>query len=351
MGILGGSKTLVGLDIGSHSIKAIVLGDSKSGLALNSVGKVQLPPEAIVEGVIQEQEIVVTAIKNLLKSLKIKVKNVCTSISGYSVIIKKISLPKATREELSENIEVEAEQFIPFDISEVNVDFQILGEKDETDDQMEVILVAAKADVIDVYMQLLVDSGLKPTIIDVDVFALENAFTLTYPDKKETIALIDIGANKMNINVIKDGMSLLTKDASMGGARITGEIQDRFDMNYDTAESVKIGGAESPDPEALAEIISRAAENWVAESKRTIDFLEASHPGEELSEVYLSGGSCRIEGLDKYFEQELGVPVHIFNPFQHIGVNEKKFDPEYIEYVAPQVSICLGLALRRGEQI
>ena len=347
----GRNQPIVGLDIGSHSIKAIMLEGNKSGLVLKSLGVANLPPEAIIEGNVEEREIVVTAIKNLVKSLKLKAKHVSTSISGYSVIIKKISLPSQTREELAENIEVEAEQFIPFDISEVNVDFEILEQGDTADSQMEVILAAAKKDVIASYMDVLEEASLKPKIIDVDVFALENAFTHNYPDEHATVGLIDIGANKMNINIIKNGMSLLTKDAANGGARITGEIQDRFDVDYQTAEAIKIGGTEAPDPEVLGDIVARAAGNWVSEVKRAVDFMEASYPGEKLEGVYLSGGSCRVEGLAAFFQKELGVPAHIFNPFAQVAYDQGKFDPAYIEYMGPQACICLGLALRRGEEI
>ncbi len=329
-----------------------MLDETKSGTVLRAMGVANLPPNAIIEGTVQEKEIVVTAIRNLLKSLKTKVRHVSTSISGYSVIIKKISLPRATREELAENIEVEAEQFIPFDITEVNVDFQILGQSDdEEDDQMEVILVAAKKDVIDTYMELLVDAGLRPAIIDVDVFALENSFTKNYPEIQDTIALVDIGANKMNINVLKQGGSLFTKDAAMGGARITEEIQDKFDVDFQTAEGIKLGAIKAADPEAVSDIVSRAVENWVSEARRTVDLLSATYPNEKLREIFLSGGSSRISGLDADFEQEMGVPVKMMNPFLHIGVDSKKFDPAYLEYIAPQTSICLGLALRRGEVI
>lgn len=351
MALFGRSKTVLGLDIGSHSIKAIILDKTKTGMVLSNVGMVNLPPEAIVDGTVEEKDIVITAIKNLTKLNKVKIKQVSTSVSGYSVIIKKISLPRSTKEELAENIEVEAEQFIPFDISEVNVDFQILGSEDELSDQMEVVLVAAKKEVIDNYMEILVEANLKPTVVDVDVFALENAFTHNYPDLRDTVCLIDIGANKMNINILRDGMSLLTKDAALGGARITAEIQDLFDVDYQTAESIKVGGMEAPDPAALEEIVGRAANNWIAEVKRTIDYLEASYPNEELSEIYLSGGSMRIKGLDALFEKELGVTVNVFNPFKEIGINQNKFDPDYIEYLAPQTAICLGLALRMGEEI
>lgn len=324
---------------------------TKSGLVLKHIGVAYLPPEAIIEGSIQEPGVVTNAIKNLVRALKIKVRNVCTSVSGYSVIIKKINLPTATRQELAENIEVEAEQFIPFDINDVNVDFQIIGQAEGQEDQMEVVLVAAKKDVIDTYMEIFIEAGLKPTIIDVDVFALENAFTQSYAEVEETIALVDIGANKMNINIIKNGISLMTKDAAIGGALVTGEIQDHFDLDYAEAEAIKLGGAKAPDEEAVAEIISRAVEGWVAESKRVVSLFESSYPDEKLQTIYLSGGSSRIDGLDRYFEKELGIPVRIFNPFIHIGFDASKFDPAYIEYLGPQASVGVGLALRRGEEI
>jgi len=347
----GRKKNILGLDIGSYSIKAVLLDQTKSGLILKDLGLINLPPGAVVEGTVQEKEVVINAIKKLLNSLKIKAKNVATSISGYSVIIKKINLPQQVREELAENIEVEAEQFIPFDISEVNIDFQILGQSAGQEDQMEVILVAAKKEVIDNYIELLVEAGLVPTIIDVDVFALQNAFTRNYPEIQGTVALIDIGANKMNINVIKEGISLFTKDAALGGARITEDIQDRNDVDYQTAEGIKTGGLEAPDQDIIEEIMGRAAENWVAEAKRTLDLLATNYPSEVLQAVYLSGGSCRIKGLTDYFQQEIAVPVHILNPFLQIGIDQKKFDPAYLEYIGPQASIVVGLALRRGEEI
>ncbi len=344
-------KSILGLDIGSHTIKSIALNNTKSGVVLKALGISHLPPDAIVEDEIQDKEAVINAIKNLLKSQKNKIKKVCTSISGYSVIIKKINLPSTTREELSETIEVEAEQYIPFDINEVNVDFEILGQSETAEDQIDVILAAAKKDVIDSYMEILSESGLIPTIVDVDVFAMQNAFTMNYPNVQGTVALIDIGANKLNINIIRNGISLFTRDAPMGGERITEEIQERFNVDYETAESIKQGGMEAPDQEMASEIVSVAIENWIAEIKRAFEFLEATYPEEALSEIYLSGGSCRFEGLDRYLNQETEVPVKFFNPFVNVGIDQRKFDPAYIEYIAPQVAICLGLALRFGEEI
>jgi len=325
--------------------------DTKSGIVLKNLGMAVLPPEAIVEGNIVEKEVVISTIKKLVKSIKAKARNASTSISGYSVIIKKINLPRTSREELSETIEVEAEQYIPFDITEVNVDFEILGQAGSSEDLMEVILVAAKKDVIENYIEILSGAGLKPTIIDVDGFALENAFITNYPEAEGTVALIDIGANKLNINVLKSGSSLFTRDAPMGGSRITEEIQETFQVDYQTAEGIKSGGIEVPDKEAVEEIVSRAIENWVAETKRAFDFLAATYPDETLTGIYLSGGSCRFEGLDRYISRETGVPVHYFNPFLKVGIDPKKFDPEYIKYIAPQMAICFGLALRMGEEI
>ena len=348
---LGGQKkTILGLDIGSSAIKVVQLNESRSGKVLKSLGIANLPPGAIVEGEIQEKAVIVDSMKKLLKAQKSKNKRVCTSISGYSVIIKKINLPTATREELKGTIEVEAEQYIPFDINEVNVDFEILGQSEGSEDQMDVVIVAAKKDIIDSYIDLLVESGLVPAIVDVDNFALENAFTANYPDEAGTLALLDIGANKLNINIIKGGVSLFTRDAPMGGARVTEEIQDRFDLDYQAAESIKIGGVEAPDKGALEDIVTKAVENWGGETNRAIEFLKASYPDEQLQGIYLSGGSSRFEGLDRYLAQETGVSVKIFNPLINIGVDQRKFDPAYIEYISPQFAICIGLALRMGEE-
>lgn len=350
MNISKRNKPILGLDIGSYSIKAVVLNSGKSGLVLNTLGVVNLPPDAILDGKIEDRAAVVQAIVSLLKSQKSKVKNVSTSVSGYSVIIKKINLPTASREELSESINVYAEQYIPFDINDVNVDFEILGQSETDEGQMEVVLVAAMKDVIDEYMDLLLEANLTPKVVDIDVFALENSFSCNYPEIKGTVVLIDIGANKLNINVIKDGISLFTRDASMGGARITEEIQDRFGVDFMEAEGMKAGGIEPPEAEAMEEIISRAIENWTAEVIRAIESLGATYPEDKIEEIYLSGGSCRYEGLDRYLSQETGIPVKFFDPLLNIAVDEKKFDPEYIKYIAPQFAICLGLALRMGEE-
>jgi len=240
-----GTKTsLLGLDIGSYAVKIVHLQESKGTYRLRDMGISQIPPNVIVEGSIKDPDAVQMAIKKLISNLKTKVKGVATSIAGWSVIIKKVDLPQMSEEELADNIQLEAEQYIPFNVEDVNIDFQILGSSSEKADRMEVMLVAAKKEVIEDYVNLIKKAGLQPQIVDVDFFALENAFEANYEATESGgVALVDIGATKMNINVLKNGVSMFNRDASIGGYRyqITEDIQQRFGLDYEEAEKVKLG--------------------------------------------------------------------------------------------------------------
>ncbi|GAG41158.1 unnamed protein product, partial [marine sediment metagenome] len=220
---------VVGIDIGSHSIKIAEIEDTKKGLILKNFGMIELPPDAIVEGSIKEIEIVSAALTNLLKNLRIKNKNVATSISGYSVIVKKIEISKKEEEDLEKSIQSEAEQYIPFDIEDVNLDFQIIPsgkEKEEKEEEelMEVLLVAAKKDIVEEYISLLHLTGLNPVVLDIDAFALQNAFEMSNHEQSGCHALVHIGAQQLTINVINSGVSIFTRDSSYGGAQITSEV-------------------------------------------------------------------------------------------------------------------------------
>jgi type IV pilus assembly protein PilM len=240
--MFGKKPSLIGLDIGSYAVKIVHLMEAKGTYRLKDLGIAQLPPSVIVEGAIKDPDEVQTAIKKLVTNLKTKVKGVATSIAGWSVIIKKVDLPQMSEEELTENIQLEAEQYIPFNVEDVNIDFQILGTSEDKADRMEVMLVAAKKEVIDDYVTLIRKAGLAPQVVDVDFFALENAFEANY-DATESggVALVDIGATKMNINVLKNGVSMFNRDASIGGFQITEDIQQRFGLEYEEAEKVKLG--------------------------------------------------------------------------------------------------------------
>jgi len=348
---------LVGLDIGSHSIKLVELEETKKGMILRSFGVMGLPQNAIVEGSIREMEIISSAIKNLYKHLNVKNKNVATSISGYSVIVKKISISQREESELDATINEEAEQYIPFDISDVNLDYEILPaaleepeegkEEKEESDLMDVMLVAAKKDIVDDYVSLLHLSGLNPVTLDVDAFALQNAFELSSEQMSGCYAIVNVGAEELGINAIKDGVSIFTRDSSYGGSQITEAIMSKFDVSHEEADKIKLGGSKmEKEREALEEIFTSVVSGWVQEIKRALDFLGTTYPDESIERIYMTGGSCRIPGFQKYLELETDIPVEELNPFTNLQINERVFDPKYLGYMAPQASVAVGLALR-----
>lgn len=349
---------LVGLDIGSHAIKIVEIEETKKGRFLKNFGMIGLPREAIVEGAIKEIEIVSSAIKNLYKNLKISNKNVATSISGYSVIVKKISIAKRGQAELESSIQDEAEQYIPFDIHDVNLDYEVLSteedesetkeEKEQSAGQMDVMLVAAKKDIVEDYVGLLQLTGLNPMTLDVDAFALQNAFELSSEKITGCYALVNVGAEELGINVIKNGVSIFTRDSSFGGLQINEGIMSKFNVPYEDAEKIKLGGSklESKDKGKLEEVFTSVVSGWVNEVKRALDFLVTTYPDQTIERVVVSGGSCRIPGFRKYLEMETEIPVLELNPFSSLRINEKLFDPKYLSYVAPQAAVAVGLALR-----
>ncbi len=349
---------LVGLDIGSHSIKMVEIDHGKKGLSLKNFGLIGLPREAIVEGYVKDRESVATAIKKLMRNLKARNKNVATSVSGFSVIIKKILMSHKEEDELVATIQEEAEQYIPFDINDVNLDFDIITSEPSEDDtaetedsdRMEVMLVAAKKDIIDDYVGLLEFSGYNPVVLDVDAFALQNAFEASSDDMeaKGCVALVNVGAEELGINAIKNGVSMFTRDSSYGGIQINEAIMSEFNVDYDEAEKIKLGGAELEKDKdaALEEIFKSVVSDWVREITRAIDFLSSAFPEDSIEKILLAGGSCRVPGFQKLLESETSIPVLEINPFLKLVIEEKNFDPKYLEYIAPQAAVAVGLALR-----
>ncbi len=350
---------LIGIDIGSHSIKVAEIEDSKKGMLLKNFGMIGLPENAIVEGSIKEMEIVSSALKNLFDNLKIKNKNVATSISGYSVIVKKITVPKKEEKDLEESIQSESEQYIPFDINDVNLDFQILQPEkeeegtEETEDEekeglMDVLLVAAKKDIVEEYISLLHLTELSPIVLDIDPFALQNAFELSNHEQSGCHALVHIGAQQLTINVIQDGASIFTRDSSYGGAQITMEIQKTSNISYQEAEMIKLGAKsiETGQRPAIEEIFSTTVTKWTQEIKRALDFVATTFTDIKVENILLSGGSSLLPGLSKYIGLETGLKTETLNPFSNLEIKEKSFDIEYLNYSAPIAVISIGLALR-----
>lgn len=343
-------KDVVGLDIGSSSVKLLELEETKAGFRLKNVGVGFFPSGAIIDGALREPDVVADIIRNLVSNLKVKNKNVATSISGHSVIIKTISLPIMTGQELEESIKWEAEQYIPFEIDDVNIDFQILGENQEDKSRMNVLLVAAKLDIINDYTAVIKEAGLNTVIMDIDSFALENMFEANYSSEDgETIALIDIGASVLNMNVLENGVSVFTRDVFIGGNSITAEIQKRKDVSFEEAETLKLGGEiEGIEHSDIGEIVRDMSLPLVVEIKRSLDFFWATFVEEQISKIYLSGGLSKSARFKRIIENRVAdVPVEVVNPFANIDCNEKSFDPEYIEYITPLMAVGVGLALRR----
>ena len=343
-------KNLLGLDIGASSVKACLLKETKRGWTLQTFDMVELPDEAIVEGAVMNSGVIVDAIRELVQRNRIKQKQCALAVAGYSVIIKKITLPLMTREELDESIQWEAEQYIPFDISDVYLDVEMLSSR-AVQGQMDVLLVAAKKETVNDYVNVAREAGLEPVVMDVQACDLQNMFEVNYGTAVgETVVLIDVGASVTNINVLADGVTTFTRDIAMAGNLFTEEIQKQLNITYEEAESYKRGGAEQTDtvvPQEVDRVVQQVAEAIAGEVQRSLDFYAATSAESMFSKVYLSGGSARLPALGRTISRTCGVPVELVNPFANIAYDEKTFTPEFLEQIAPSAGVAVGLALRK----
>jgi type IV pilus assembly protein PilM len=338
-----GRKSSIGLDIGSGYLKVVQLKDTKSGYELELFDLVPLLPELIVDGSIIDSLRLVDSLKELIRKSKIKTKDAAISMAGHSsVIIKRVSLPEMSEEELSESIKFEAEQYIPFDIDDVNLDFQILGPKEEPG-QMDVILVAIKKDIINEYLTVLKEAGLNAVIVDVNSFALENIYEINYeiePDKN--IALVNIGASTINMNILKGGISVFTRDSAVGSNLHTEALQREFNLTFEAAERLKKGEpVENVSPQDAFSVMDLASEEIIGEINRSLEYFH-----EEINEVILSGGCALIKDFPSLLADKIGIEVRVMEPFKNIKI-PKKFDVTYIEELGPIAAVAAGLALRR----
>ncbi len=348
--LFSSKKDLIGIDVGSSSLKLVRLKESRGNYQLVNVGILPLAPETIVDNAIMDSPAIVEAISNLIVGMKVKGRRVATSVSGHSVIIRKIMLSIMTEEELEASIQWEAEQYIPFDLSEVNIDFQILGPDEKDPSQMNVMLVAAKKDYVEDFVALFAEAGLEPVVMDINCFAVENTFDVNYGFvEDEVVALVDLGASATSVNVLKADVSLFTRDIQAGGNLIREELQKRLGLSSDEAERAKLGvrNIGDVDPEAIDEVMDDAVENLVQEVQRSLDFFAATSGDDKITKIYLTGGVSKSRKVCDALEKHLGLPTEIINPFRNIAVNEKEFDPEYLEAIGPMFSVATGLAMRR----
>ena len=331
---------LVGLDIGSRSLKVAEILETKRGRELKGFGITDVPHGAIEDGTINDPEALAESIRQLFKAYNIKERNVAISIGGYSVIVKKIAVQTMDETQLQETIHFEAEQYIPFDISDVNLDFQILGENETNPSQMNVFLVAAKKEMVNDYVNLANLAGLNPCIVDVEAFALQNTFEANYDLGNENVALIDIGASKTSLNILKGNNSVFMRDVSLGCMQVNQKIMSLTDCSYDEAEQLKYGG----DTKRLS---ADDLKDWCTEIRRAFDFFYSTYPDDKIKRIILSGGGANIADFRQLLAVEASAEVETINPFKNIYVSDDKFDPDFIKQIAPQAAITAGLALRK----
>lgn len=340
---------LVGLDIGSSFIKVAELDLTAKGRVLHKFGMARIAPGTIVEGRVMDMDGLANDIRMLFKSQKIREKNVAISTGGHSVVIKTINTSTRPEKELHETIYSEAEQYIPYDIDDVNIDYQILGESEFSPDQLNVLLVAVKKDLVAEYIDLIHLAGLNPKIIDVDTFALQNAYeTLPYENREKITMLVDVGASKTSLNILKANSSLMMRDTVSGTNQILEEISSQFGISVEEAErAVNKETKDIVSQDKIQEICLTIAQSWCAEIYEVVNTFQSGANEEKVEKIVLSGGGAFVNGFKDCLLSELDTDVTIIKPFEGLIVNEKKFPDSFITKAAPQAPIAIGLALRR----
>ncbi len=343
-----GNKSMVGVDIGSSSVKAVELRGKGGDFQLLSLGYEGLQPDSVVDGQIMELNAVSTAIGNIFNEHKIKTTQVAAGVNGHSVIVKNIVLPQMTEDELQESFAWHAEEHIPFDISDVNLDYHVTG---STPDAIQVLLAACKRDKVANLKQTIQLAGKQPAVIDVDAFALQNCYELNYdPQPGHIVALLNIGASTTNINILNGARSVFTRDASFGGNQYTSLLQKELGLTFDQAERVKRGMPVPDDVEhrEIEPILDTVSDILALEIQKTMDFYRATvEDGESaVQQILVSGGGSKLKGLVEFLSKRFEMPVEMFDPFRKIRVDSRGFDPEYMREIVPEMAIAVGLALR-----
>ena len=339
------AKSTVGLDIGSGFIKVAVVDHSGSEPELVHVSHTPLIPDAIVEGEVMDPQIVVETVRSLLETAGVKPKRLVASVGGRDVMVKKIAMDRMKETDAREVIRWEAEQHVPYDMESVQLDFHIL---DPLDDglQMNVLLVAAKRELVEGRVGLLRDAGLTPALVDVDACALHNAFEYNYPEAMTgVVALVNVGHEVSTVNVLQDGTLILTRDIPFGSRRLREELRRLHGLSADDAEAVLQG--RSPRTGEFRELLSEGSEELAIGIERAVAFLAVSDAGGGLQRVYLSGGGARIPGLVDVVAARLRARTEIATPLQRLRVRQgAALLP--VDELAPMLMLSVGLALRNA---
>jgi type IV pilus assembly protein PilM len=342
------AKTLVGLDIGSSAVKAVELKPAGKGYRVTAIATEPLPSYSIVDSSIADAGAVADAVRRLFTRERFRSRQVATSMSGGSVIVKKISVPVMTASELDESIHWEAEQHVPFDIQDVSLDYEVLdaGTHAESRGTMEVPLVAAKKEKVAAYADVIARTGRKAVVIDVDAFALQNAYEANYGVSPEVIVLLNAGASAINVNVVSNGRSLFTRDISMGGNSYTEAVQRELSLPFDAAESAKKGHRiDGHTFDDVRPVLDAVTGNILIEIQKTFDFFRGTTGLEHIDGIVVSGGASAVEGFAEALAAHFSVSVHRFDPFRQVT-----FDPprQLTGDLALASAVALGLALRKA---
>lgn len=344
-----GNKQMVGLDLGTNSIKMIELKAQGKSLKMTNFGMTPLPDGLVDGGEIIDPGALSRIIANLHRDLGLKSKVVCTGMFGAAVIVKKISMPRIDPKLISEQIQWEAEQYIPFDLNEVNLDYHLLRTQGQSTETMEILLVAAKHDYIIRYFEAIEGAGLKCATIDVNGFALANCFEMNYGIRKgETIALINIGSGVTNLVVVENGNVVFCRDIPIGGSVYNMEISRELGVSVQEAEELKIGYSQSSQsPAELANIITATNEMICEEIKDSFKFYDQSKTGESVSNIFLCGGSTKIPNLIEAISASTALNCQVMNPLQSVSFSDKVFTNDFIQEVMPFLPCAIGLGARR----
>lgn len=350
--VFGRTKSLMGLDIGTSSVKAIELKPTRSGFRVSAIGVEAFPRQTFVDGGAAERATVAEAVGRLLDRKEFRSTDVALSLSGHSVIVKKIALPAMTPAELSQSIVWEAEQYIPFHIHDVNLDYEVLDAGSGLDGKgtMEVLLVAAKKETIAHYTTVVAEAGRRPAVVDVDAFALQNAYEVNYGfERGAVVALLNVGGRATNVNIVAGSQSVFTRDISMGGQAFTEALQRELELDYEVAELVKRGAVVKDVSYDDARPVLRAVtENLLVELGKTFDFYKSTATSDRIDRLMVSGGGSRVDGLVEALHERFHATVERFDPFRQVHFDSASLGGADAQEMAPIAAVAVGLALRRA---
>ena len=342
----GGEKSYLTLDIGTSSVKMLETQEKGGMMNIISAGIEPLPPDAVKGSMIQDPESVALSIRTLIETHQIETTDVITSVPGPLVVIKRATFPEQAPKELRETILFEAGNFIPESLDDVNIDYQVL-EHDEETNNVDVLLVAVRKDMLKGYASAIGQAGLVPVIVDVDYFALENMFELNYdPNPEETIALINIGAHYSSINIVKEGRSVFTGDVPIGGQQFTTLLAQELSVDEEQAEEFKVGDAIAEDQEAVQRIVTLAVEQFLDEVQRSLSFFWSGSTKDQLNTIYISGGTAQLPGLAATMQERLDVPTEVIDPFRLLNIGDE-VDDFFLRQYSASFAVSVGLASRR----